>query len=328
MSTGSSTNGASGGPPDALVSPRFTGIKSFARLPEGHLTDPGVELGVVGIPFDGTTSFRPGARFGPEAVRAASVLLRPFHTGLGVEVFSDAVRDCGDLLVVPSNAARTMQMIEDQLEAPLAAGVRTIGIGGDHLVTLGELRAHARVHGPVGLVLFDAHADVWDEYYGERLFHGTVFRRAAEEGVVAPERSTMIGMRGSLYSAADATAAADLGYRVIDGLQVGDLGPEELADEVKERLGEGPAYLSFDIDSIDPAFAPGTGTPEVSGLLPHAAQAYLRALAGTEFVGYDLVEVSPAYDNAGQTTALLAANLIHDFMGLHALGTHAQAASR
>lgn len=315
----SSTNRTAGGPPDALVSPRYTGIKSFARLAQGRLADQDIELGLVGIPFDGTTSYRPGARFGPEAVRAASVLLRPYHTGLGVEVFSGATRDCGDLLVVPGNAARTMEMIEDQLAAPLAAGVRTIAIGGDHLVTLGELRAHARAHGPLGLVLFDAHADVWDEYYGERLFHGTVFRRAVEEGVVAPERSTMIGMRGPLYSAADASAAAELGFKVIDGFQIADCGPEELAATVKERLGDGPAFLSFDIDSIDPAFAPGTGTPEVSGLLPHAAQAYLRALAGTRFVGFDLVEVAPAYDNAGQTTALLAANLIHDFMGLHAV---------
>jgi agmatinase len=321
MSTHFETKAAGLGPPDALLSPRYAGIRTFARLATAELDDPAVEIGIVGIPFDASTSYRPGARFGPEGVRAASALLRPYHRGFKTEVLSASVRDCGDLQIVPGNATRTLDSIHRYLSIPLEAGATMVSIGGDHLVTLGELRAYAGVHGPLGLVLFDAHADVWDEYYGERLFHGTVFRRAVEENLVLPEYSTLIGMRGSLYSEEDAAVAQEFGFAVIDGLEVEAMTPEALAASIKARLDGRPAFLSFDIDVIDPAFAPGTGTPEVSGLLPHAAQAYLRALAGVPFVGFDLVEVSPAYDTDGQTTALVAANLIHDFLGLHAVAT-------
>jgi agmatinase len=306
------------GPPDALGAPRYTGIRTFARLPFVRELD-GVDVAVVGAPFDTATSYRPGARFGPEAIRAGSTLLRPYEAGLGVDVFAtQSVVDHGDLDVVPGNAQRTADQIATGLRPVVAAGVTPIVLGGDHSVALGELRAHAGA-GPVGLVLFDAHADVWDAYYGERLFHGTVLRRAVEEGLIAPERSLLAGLRGPLYDASDLDAPRDLGFDVVPGDELRRLSPEQFGRRVRERLGDGPALLGFDIDVIDPAFAPGTGTPEVAGLQPAEALALLRSLAGVPFAGYDLVEVAPAYDGPGQVTALLAANIVHTFLALSAL---------
>jgi agmatinase len=184
---------------------------------------------------------------------------------------------------------------------------------------LGELRAHAEAHGPVALVLIDAHADVWDAYYGEKLFHGTPFRRAVEEGLLLPERSLLAGMRGPLYAAGDLEAATELGFEVLDDEQLRALGPAGYGSRVRERVGDAPAFLSLDIDVFDPAFAPGTGTPEAAGLTPREVLALLRSLAGASFVGFDLVEVSPPYDGPGQTTAMLAANVAYEFLALSAL---------
>jgi agmatinase len=193
-------------------------------------------------------------------------------------------------------------------------------LGGDHSVVLGELRAHAAAAGePVGVVLLDAHADTWDEYYGEKYFHGTPFRRAVEEGVIAPERSLFAGMRGPLYAESDLGDARDMGFELIQGDELRSIGPGDYSERVRRRLGDGPAFLSFDIDVLDPAFAPGTGTPEVAGLLPHEALVLLRSLAGIEFRGYDVVEVSPAYDGPGQTTAMLAANIAYEMLALSAV---------
>jgi agmatinase len=308
------------GPSDVSRGPRYGDVRTFARLP--HVTEPqGVDVAVLAAPFDTATSFRPGARFGPEAIRAGSSLIRPYHPALDVDVFGSlSVVDWGDLAVTPGNAQRTLDQIANSVRALVDQGVVPLVLGGDHLITLGELRAHAAAHGPVALVLLDAHADTWDAYYGERYFHGTVFRRAAEEGVVAPERSLMAGMRGPLYGAGDLDAARALGFELITGDELRGLRPDEYRRRVEERVGESPVFLSFDIDVVDPAFAPATGTPEVAGLLPHEALALLRSLAGLAFVGFDLVEVSPPYDTPGQTTAILGAAIAYEFLALAAVG--------
>ena len=300
--------------------PRYTGVRTFAGLP--HTRDlEAVDAAVVGVPFDTATSYRPGARFGPEAIRAGSTLLRPFHPAVQVDVFGSLnIVDYGDVVVTPGNAERTAGQIADGLSPVLAAGAVPLVLGGDHSIVLGELRAHSAAAGePVGVVLLDAHADTWDEYYGEKYFHGTPFRRAVEEGVIAPERSLFAGMRGPLYAESDLGDAREMGFELILGDELRSIGPGEYSRRVRERLGDGPAYLSFDIDVIDPAFAPGTGTPEVAGLLPHEALVLLRSLAGLEFRGYDVVEVAPAYDGAGQVTAMLAANIAYELLALTAV---------
>jgi agmatinase len=307
------------GPADASVAPRYTGIRTFARCP--YVEDPaGVDIGIVGVPFDTATSYRTGARFGPEAIRAGSSLLRPWHPPLAVDVFEGrSVADLGDLAVTPGNAEKTAAQIASGLGAILEAGVTPIVLGGDHSIVLGELRAHAeKAGGPLALVLLDAHADTWDQYYGERYFHGTPFRRALEEGLLAPERSFLAGMRGPLYAASDLGDARAMGFEIVTTEELRALSPEEYGRRVRERVGDGPVYFSFDIDVIDPAFAPATGTPEVAGLTSHEALAFIRSLAGMRFVGFDVVEVSPQYDNAGQGTALLAANIAYEFLALTA----------
>ncbi|MHB1567845.1 MAG: agmatinase [Solirubrobacteraceae bacterium] len=310
------------GPPDASVAPRYTGPRTFARLPHVALPEPGVDAAVIGVPFDTATSFRPGARFGPEAIRSASALLRPYHPALAVDVFETlSVVDGGDLGITPGNAQRTAEQIDAALRPVLEAGIVPLVLGGDHSIVLGELRAQAAVHGPVGLVLIDAHADTWDQYYGERYFHGTPFRRAVEEGVLDPSRSLLAGMRGPLYGASDVTQPVEMGFEVIgcDELRRLAAFPERYRERVLQRIGEGPVFMSFDIDSLDPAFAPGTGTPEVAGLQPAEALALLRSLAGIQFGGFDLVEVSPPYDSAGQITALNAAAIAFEMLALLAV---------
>lgn len=307
------------GPPDASMAPRYTGVRTFARCP--LVSAPaGVDVGAVGIPFDTATTNRPGARFGPEAIRNASIALRPYHPALDVDVFAAlSVADLGDLDVTPGNAERTAGQIADGLAPLLDAGVVPIVLGGDHSIALGELRAHAAKHGPVALVLLDAHADTWDSYYGERYFHGTPFRRAVEEGLLRPERSVLAGMRGPLYAPSDLADAREMGFDLIGGDELRGMMPADYARRVRDRVGEAPAFFSFDIDVVDPAFAPGTGTPEVAGLFPHEALALIRALAGMEFCGFDVVEVSPPYDTRAQITALLAASIAYEFLALAAL---------
>ncbi len=308
------------GPPDASVAPRYTGPRTFARLPHVQLPHDDVDAAVIGVPFDTATSFRSGARFGPEAIRSASALLRPYHPGLDVDVFEvlSAV-DGGDLEITPGNAQRTAEQIDAALQPLLRAGIVPLVLGGDHSIVLGELRAQAAVHGPVGLVLLDAHADTWDQYYGEKYFHGTPFRRAVEEGVLDPARSLLAGMRGPLYAAADVQQPSEMGFEVISGEALLELTPAQYGARVRARIGSGPVYLSFDIDVLDPAFAPATGTPEVSGLLPREALAFLRSLAGIEFSGFDLVEVSPPYDSPGQVTAVHAAAVAFELLALLAI---------
>ena len=289
------------------------------RLP--HLTDvAGVDAAVVGIPFDTATSFRPGARFGPEAIRSASVLLRPYHPGLGVDVLEAvSVVDYGDLPVAPGDVIGTYRRIESGLAPLVEAGVFTVVLGGDHSITLAELRALARRHGPMALVHLDAHTDTWDEYFDQRFFHGTTFKRAVEEGLVEPNASLQAGMRGSVFSASDLDDARSLGFAVVPSEELRALGPDGYARAVRERVGDRPVFLSFDIDFVDPAFAPGTGTPEVAGFSTAETAGFLRALRGVKLVGCDVVEVAPPYDGPGQTTALAAANVALDLLALYAL---------
>ena len=308
------------GPPDALVTPRFAGLRTFARLPHVGLPRDDVDAAVIGVPFDTATSFRTGARFGPEAIRSASMLLRPYHPVLGVDVFGTlSLVDGGDLNVTPGNAQKTTEQIAEQLRPILQAGIVPLVLGGDHSIVLGELRAQHAMHGPVALVLLDAHADTWDQYYGERYFHGTPFRRAIEEGLIDPARSLLAGMRGALYGPEDVEVPRELGFEIIACPDLVAMTPDQYGDRVRARVGDGPAYLSFDIDVLDPASAPGTGTPEVAGLEPREALAFLRALAGVSFTGFDVVEVAPAYDTPGQITALHAAAVAYDLLALLAV---------
>jgi agmatinase len=313
-------------PPDASVAPRYTGVRTFARLPHVELPCDDVDAAVVGVPFDTATSFRSGARFGPEAIRAASLLLRPYHPALDVDVFGTlSLVDGGDLHVTPGNALRTTEQIDAGLRPVLEAGIVPLVLGGDHSIVLGELRAQHAVHGPVGLVLLDAHADTWDQYYGERYFHGTPFRRAVEEGLVDPSRSLLAGMRGPLYAPADLEVPRELGFEVIPGPDLVAMTPDHYRERVRAKVADGPTYLSFDIDVLDPASAPGTGTPEVAGLEPREALAFLRALAGIPFTGFDVVEVAPPYDSPGQITALNAAAVAYDLLALLAVAVAAAA---
>jgi agmatinase len=307
-------------PPDASLAPRYTGIRTFARFPHVAEELEQVDAAVIGVPFDTATTMRPGARFGPAGIRDASMLLRPWNTSQRVNVFDTlSIVDRGDIHVTPGNAEKTTAQIAEQLEPVIREGITPLVLGGDHSIVLGELRAHAAVHGPVGVVLLDAHADTWEEYYGERYFHGTPFKRAYEEGVIDPHRSLLAGMRGSLYDAADLDEPRSWGFEIVSCDELRTWSPEQYSARVRERVGDGPVYLSFDIDALDPAFAPGTGTPEVAGLLIHEAIAFLRALRGVRFVGYDIVEVAPPYDTQGQTTALAAANIGYELLTLTAL---------
>jgi agmatinase len=321
---------------DARQTPRYTGVRTFAGLPHVPLaellpiagkpaagaeaTTQAVTGAIVGVPFDTATSWRPGARFAPEAIRSASALLRPWHPVHEVEVFgARTIVDAGDVAITPGNAERSAEQIAAALSPLCAAGTIPLVLGGDHSVALGELRAHASVHGPLGLLLIDAHADTWGDYYGERMFHGTVVRRASEEGLLDPSRSLIAGLRGSLYAASDLDDASALGFELmtIDRLRAAE--PAAFAAHARKRIGAGPAFLGFDIDAVDPSAAPGTGTPEVGGLLATEALDLLRGLAGMRFVGFDVVEVSPAYDSPGQITSLLAANIAYEMLALAAL---------
>jgi agmatinase len=304
---------------DAQLIPRFAGIRTFMRAP--HTTDlVGVDAAVYGIPFDTATSYRTGARFGPEAIRSASALLRPYNPALEVDVVEAlSIIDYGDLPVSPGDTERTYAQVEEALAPLVDAGVFPLALGGDHSVTLAELRVLAHRHGPLALVQLDAHGDTWDEYFGQRFFHGTTFKRAIEENLIEPSASVQAGLRGSLYGAADLESARALGIAVHSCDALRTLGPGGYASLVRSRVGTRPVFLSFDVDVLDPAFAPGTGTPEVGGLSTAEALSVLRALRGIEIAGADVVEVSPPYDGPGQQTALAAANVAYELLCLRAL---------
>lgn len=306
-------------PLDAMAYPRFEGVRTFMRLP--HVTDlRGVDLAVVGVPFDTGATYRVGARFGPGGIRNESMLLRPYHPELRVNVFDviSAV-DFGDLPVTPGYLPESHAQIEEAAAPLFAAGVTPVFLGGDHSVSLPLLRALAKRVGPVGLVHFDAHTDLWHGYFGGKDTHGTPFRRAVEEGLIDVARSVQVGIRGSVYDEEDVAITEKLGLTLVTGPELHRRGVDVVLDVIRGRVGAGPLYLSFDIDFLDPTYAPGTGTPEVGGATSVQALELLRGLAGLDFAAYDLVEVMPAYDPAG-VTSLLAANLVYEMMALHAVG--------
>lgn len=287
-----------------------------------HVTDlRGVDAVVYGIPFDTATSYRTGARFGPEAIRSASALIRPYHPVHDVNVVESlSIVDYGDLPVSPGDTERTYAQVEEALLPLVEAGVFLAALGGDHSITLPELRALAKRHGTLALVQLDAHADTWHEYFGQKYFHGTTFRRAVEEKLLDPASSVQAGMRGSVYAASDVEDARGLGFTVVQSEDLRALGPVDYGELVRKKVGERPVFLSFDIDFLDPAFAPGTGTPEVAGFSTVEALAFLRALRGIKLAGTDVVEVSPSYDGPGQPTALAGANVMFELLALRALG--------
>jgi agmatinase len=306
------------GPADATVVPRFAGPATFARLPADDAV-PRWDIAVVGIPFDGGTTYRPGARFGPAAVRQGSRLLRPYNPAVGALPFELAqVVDAGDVACTPFGPEEAVAQIEEAAEALLSGGGRLVSIGGDHTVALPLLRATSARHGPLALVHFDAHLDTWDVYFGQRFTHGSPFRRAWEEGLLRRDHSTHIGLRGPLYSSTDLVDDAGMGFAQITTDDVAERGAAAVAAQVLERVGDAPLYVSVDIDVLDPAHAPGTGTPEAGGLTSRELLSMVRALAPARIVGADVVEVSPTYDHA-EITAVAAAHVVYELLTAMAL---------
>lgn len=306
------------GPVDGTQVPRFAGASTFARIPSiDAVTD--YDIAVVGAPFDGGTSYRPGARFGPLAIRTASRHLRPaYHPDLDVAPFADVqVVDAGDVPCNPFSiddaVATTYRAGRDLLDARR----RLVTLGGDHTVALPMLRAASEVHGPLALVHFDAHLDTWDTYFGAPVTHGTIFRRAFEEGLLQRDRSTHVGIRGPLYSPQDVVDDAAFGFRLFRASDLDTLGAEQIAQHIHDRTDGCPVYLSIDVDVLDPAFAPGTGTPEMGGFTSRELLGLLRRLRDLPIVAADLVEVSPAYDH-GEITALAGATLVYDILAMMA----------
>lgn len=293
--------------------PRFGGIATMMRLPV--VDNPAqLDVGFVGVPFDLGTSNRAGTRFGPRQIRAESVLLRPYNMATRAAPF-DALRvaDLGDVVINPYSLGDSIDRIERDFDAIVAAGCKPITLGGDHTITLPILRAMRKRHGPVGLIHIDAHADVNDTMFGEKIAHGTPFRRAAEEGLIDPHRVVQIGLRGTGYTAEDFDWCRNQGFRVVQVEECWGKSLTPLMRETRERVGGGPVYFTLDIDGIDPAFAPGTGTPEIAGLTVPQVLEVIRGAWGLDLVGADVVEVSPPYDPLG-TTALLAANLAFELL--------------
>ncbi len=304
-------------PPNAFRSPRFAQLSTFMRLPYTQDIE-GLDVAILGIPFDGGVSFRPGARFGPKEIRTNSLLIRSYHPVLKTLPFSRLrAADVGDVDVNPLDIIDTFGRIEDAVGRILGAGAVPACVGGDHSISLPILRAVARAHGAVALVHFDSHQDMWEEYFGNRYFHGTPFRRALEEGLYVPGDTVQIGIRGPVYAETDFEFGAQHGVTVVRAEEVHRRG----ADAVRpllDRLRGRKVYVSFDIDAVDPAFAPGTGTPEVGGLTSAQVLELLRMLAGLEIVAFDVVEVSPPYDQSG-LTSMLAANVLFELISIVSL---------
>jgi agmatinase len=301
------------GPTDATVVPRFAGIATFARLP--RLEDVGrTDIAVVGVPFDSGVSYRPGARFGPAHVREASRLLRPYNQVMDVSPFAtQQVADAGDIAVNPFDITQAVSDVEAGARELTGNGTRLLTIGGDHTIALPLLRNVAAEHGRVAVLHFDAHLDTWDTYFGAPTTHGTPFRRASEEGLIDMEASLHIGIRGPLYSRTDLRDDARLGFAIIASHEIEAEGLSTCIERMLRRLGSRPVYLSVDIDVLDPAHAPGTGTPEAGGMTSRELLAMLRALNAVDLVGADIVEVSPPYDHA-QLTAIAASHVAYEII--------------
>ena len=310
------------GPTDALQVPRFAGPATFARLP--RLDDVSgtheIDVAVVGVPFDSGVSYRPGARFGPAHIRQSSRLLRPYNPALDVAPFAaQQVVDAGDIAVNPFAIDQAITQIEVASGALAQGGTRLLALGGDHTVALPLLRTVHALHGPVAVLHFDAHLDTWDTYFGEPYTHGTPFRRASEEGLLDRDHCLHVGIRGSLYSRDDLPESGDLGFDTLHCVELETIGVAGAIDRIRERLGDGPIYVSVDIDVLDPAHAPGTGTPEAGGLTSRELLAMIRGLAGANVVSADIVEVAPAYDHA-EITGIAAAHVGYELLSVLATG--------
>jgi agmatinase len=301
------------GPADASVEPRFAGLATFARLPTAERVTRW-DVGIVGIPFDGGTSYRPGARFGPAAVRQASRLLRPYNPSADALPFALAqVVDAGDIACTPFSTEEAVTQIETGAGTLLAHGTHLVAVGGDHTIALPLLRATAARHGPLALVHFDAHLDTWDTYFGQRYTHGTPFRRAWEEGLLLRDHSMHVGLRGPLYDRSDLTDDTAMGFAQVTTDEVDEQGVAAVVERMLARVDTAPVYVSVDIDVLDPAHAPGTGTPEAGGLTSRELLGLVRGLGQAAVVGGDVVEVSPSYDHA-EITAVAASHVLYELV--------------
>ena len=305
------------GPVDPLKVPRFAGPSTFARLPRRDEVDH-CDVAVVGVPFDSGVTYRPGARFGPTAVRNATRLLRSYHPGLDVRPFAaQQVADAGDIACNPFDIQEAIAQIESGAEEMLSGASHLLSIGGDHTIALPLLRVVKRRHGPVALLHFDAHLDTWDTYFGAEYTHGTPFRRAWEEGLLLQDHAMHVGIRGPLFSPDDLVEDERFGFAIVGAMEMNTTGVADVVGRVRERLADAPVYVSIDIDVLDPAHAPGTGTPEAGGLTSRELLGILRGLAGVNVVGADIVEVAPAYDHA-EITAMAASHMAYELLALFA----------
>ena len=300
---------------DGQAFPRYAGLTTFARLPRREDVSR-CDVAVVGIPFDSGVTYRPGARFGPSHIRQASRLLRPYNPELKVSPFANQqVVDAGDMVANPFDIATAVAEIDAQASELIDAGARLVTLGGDHTIAYPLLRAHHRRYGPLALLHFDAHLDTWDTYFDAPVTHGTPFRRAAEEGLFVPGHSAHVGIRGSLYAADDLVADAGFGFTVVHCTEFERRSADDVVEQLSQAIGDRPLYVSIDIDVLDPAHAPATGTPEAGGLTSRELLAILRGLDGHDLVGADVVEVSPAYDHA-EITGVAAANVAYELISL------------
>ena len=305
-------------PPDSLVTPRFCGVPTFMRLPLANTLDD-LDVAILGLPSDSGSPFRTGARFGPNAIRAASLMLRPINPYRGgVDLFAALrIADAGDAMVIPGYEQESLACLEQAVRRLVDADVIPVCLGGDHSVSLPVLRAVASRRGPVALVHFDSHTDTWDRYFGDlRYSAGTPFRRAVEEELVDPSHSIQIGMRGSLFRQDDVSQSEVLGYSVIDTDRLFELGPRRVAEAIAARVGNHPCYITFDMDFVDPASAPGVQTPEAGGPSARESLHLLRLLPPLPICGADVVETNPLYDGPGQITALLAATVAAEIIAM------------
>ena len=305
-------------PTSALSSPRFCNMGTFMRMQKVDSAE-GLDFVIAGAPFDTASSFRSGSRFGPNAIRNISAMMKPNNVIMQVNIM-DGLKggDIGDFNVTPGYIHPTYQAIEEGVANILKENACPIVLGGDHSITLAELRAVAKKYGPVALVHFDSHSDLCDEVFGQKYNHGTPFRRALEENLIDASHSIQVGMRGSLYDPDEHKMAAELGMKLIPAHKVREMGLETLIKTILERVGDKPCFLTFDIDFVDPAYAPGTGTPEVGGFTSLEALDLVRKIKDLNFVGFDLVEVLPAYDH-GEITAYLAANIVFEYLSILAV---------
>lgn len=305
-------------PASALSSPRFCNMGTFMRMQKVDSAE-GLDFAIAGAPFDTASSFRSGSRFGPNAIRNISAMMKPNNVIMQVNIM-DGLKggDIGDFNVTPGYIHPTYQAIEEGVANILKENACPIVLGGDHSISLAELRAVAKKYGPVALVHFDSHSDLCDEVFGQKYNHGTPFRRALEENLIDASHSIQVGMRGSLYDPDEHKMAAELGMKLIPAHKVREMGLETLIKTILERVGDKPCFLTFDIDFVDPAYAPGTGTPEVGGFTSLEALDLVRKIKDLNFVGFDLVEVLPAYDH-GEITAYLAANIVFEYLSILAV---------